>query len=56
MFTNAAQVYHVMQVAEEAGLTNPLRAALRRCVVCSVGCPLLNIPYMLCALRLRARD
>lgn len=37
LFTNAAQVSHVMQVAEEDGLTTPLRAALRRCVVCSVG-------------------
>ena len=37
LFTNAAQVSHVMQVAAEEGLANPLQAALRRSVVCSVG-------------------
>jgi uroporphyrinogen decarboxylase len=37
LFTNATQVYHLLQVAAEAGAKERLLAALRGCVVCSVG-------------------
>jgi len=37
LFTSAVQVYHVLQVASEAGLKERLLGALRKCVVCSVG-------------------
>lgn len=37
MFTSAQQVRHVLQVAEELELIGPLRDALRRTVVASVG-------------------
>ena len=37
LFTSAVQVYHVLQVASEAGLKERLLGALKNCVVCSVG-------------------
>jgi uroporphyrinogen-III synthase len=37
LFTNALQVENVMKIAESCGLRQPLRMALRQCVVCSVG-------------------
>ena len=37
LFTNAAQVDHVMRVASENGLKERLLDALQGCVVCSVG-------------------
>jgi len=37
LFTNAVQVEHVLRVASENGLNQQLLAALRDCVVCSVG-------------------
>jgi len=37
MFTNAAQVRHVLQVAAQNGLEAPLRKAMRRVVVASIG-------------------
>ncbi len=37
LFTNAAQVEHVLRVAFEEGLKERLLEALKRCVVCSVG-------------------
>jgi len=37
LFTNATQVYHLLQVAAETGVKEPLLEALRGCVVCSVG-------------------
>ena len=37
LFTNATQVYHILQVAAESGTRDRLLEALRGCVVCSVG-------------------
>jgi uroporphyrinogen decarboxylase len=37
LFTNGAQVDHVLQVAAQNGLKERLLGALARCVVCSVG-------------------
>ncbi len=37
LFTNAAQVRHLIQFASKAGLETPLRAALGRIVISSVG-------------------
>ena len=37
LFTNSAQVYHLIQVASDGGLKERLLQALRRCLVCSVG-------------------
>ena len=37
LFTNATQVYHVLQVATESGGKDKLLEALRGCVICSVG-------------------
>ncbi|MGH9358244.1 MAG: uroporphyrinogen decarboxylase [Terriglobia bacterium] len=37
LFTNAVQVDHVIRVATHSELLDSLRAALGRCVVCSVG-------------------
>jgi uroporphyrinogen decarboxylase len=37
MFTNAAQVGHVFQVASESGVEEPLRRALQDAVIASVG-------------------
>ncbi len=37
LFTNAAQVYHVLQVVKGEGLAERLLEALKGCVVCSVG-------------------
>jgi len=37
LFTNAAQVDHVVRLASENGLKERLLDAVQRCVVCSVG-------------------
>ena len=37
LFTNATQVYHLLQVAAERGVRERLLEALRSCVICSVG-------------------
>lgn len=37
LFTNATQVYHILQVAAERGVKERLLEALRGCVICSVG-------------------
>jgi uroporphyrinogen decarboxylase len=37
LFTNATQVYHILQVAAENGTRDRLLEALRGCVICSVG-------------------
>ena len=37
LFTNAAQVDHMLQVASKLGLRESLSKALKNCVVCSVG-------------------
>ncbi len=37
LFTNATQVFHVLQVAGETGLEEPLLKAFKSIVVCSVG-------------------
>lgn len=37
VFTNAVQVDHVLQLASRLELEGPLRDALKRCLVCSVG-------------------
>jgi uroporphyrinogen decarboxylase len=37
LFTNAAQVYHLVQVAAENGLKEKLLKAFEGCVICSVG-------------------
>ncbi len=37
LFTNATQVYHLVQVAAQDGLKEKLLGAFQKCVVCSVG-------------------
>ena len=37
LFTNATQVYHLFQVAQEMGHKDHLLEAFRKCAVCSVG-------------------
>ncbi len=37
LFTNATQVYHLVQVASQDGLKEKLLEAFQKCVVCSVG-------------------
>jgi len=37
LFTNAVQIRHVLQLAQQHGLEQPLREALRRVVIASIG-------------------